>query len=197
MNNKANIMISLILMPLSFFILVFADDIISVLYTSAYVEATIILRIYMISLFLDAVSVASVLMVLRQGNFVMKVNTFSFIFSPVAVYIGAVFLGLPGVAIATLIATVIEKILNFRRASKLLQIPFRELQPWRIIGSIFVASVCSGIFVYGFDTVFLVGYLDLLKILAGGLLFLISYLCFLYLLKQAWLFEVVLGKRNF
>lgn len=197
MNNKANIMISFILMPLSFFILLLADDIISVLYTSAYIEATIILRIYMISLFLDAVSVASVLMVLRQGNFVMKVNTFSFIFSPIAVYIGAVFLGLPGVAIATLVATIIEKILNFRRASKLLQIPFRKLQPWRIIGSIFIASVCSAIVLYGFDKIFLVDYLDLLKILAGGLLFLISYVVFLYVLNQGWLFEVVLGKRKF
>jgi O-antigen/teichoic acid export membrane protein len=197
MNNKANIMISFMLIPLSFFIFVFADDIISVLYTSAYIEATIILRIYMISLLLDAVSVASVLMVLRQGNFVMKVNTFSFIFSPIAVYIGAIFLGLPGVAIATLIATVVEKILNFRRACKLLEMPFRELQPWGTIGSIFIASVSSAFIIFGFDQIFLIDNFDLLKITAGGLLFGLTYLSSIYLLKQGWILAVVLGKRSF
>jgi O-antigen/teichoic acid export membrane protein len=197
MNNKANIMISFILVPLSFFIFVFADDIISVLYTSAYIEATIILRIYMISLLLDAVSVASVLMVLRQGHFVMKVNTFSFIFSPIAVYVGAVFLGLPGVAIATLIATIFEKILNFRRACKLLEIPFRELQPWGTISSIFVASISSAFIIFGFDQVFLIDNFNLLQITAGGLLFGLTYLSFICLLKQGWIVAIVLGKRSF
>lgn len=197
MNNKANIMISFILMPVSFIIFVFAENIVLLLYTSAYGEATIIVRIYMISLLLDAVSVASVLTVLRQGNFVMKVNTFSFIFSPIAIYIGATYFGLAGVAVATLIAAIFEKIFNFIRVCKLLEISIFELQPWRIIGSIFLASVFSAIVVYSFDKVLLMGCFNFIKIAAGGFVFIFAYLSLLYLLKQGWLLEIILGKRNF
>ena len=67
MNSRANVIVGTLLFPLLAFAFVFAGEIVSVVYTAAYVEAVPAMRVYVLGMLAMVVEIGSIVLLLRQG----------------------------------------------------------------------------------------------------------------------------------
>jgi hypothetical protein len=74
LNSRANDMVALLVYPLLAFAFVFAEEIITLIYTRTYLEGAPVLRLYVVALVAFVVELVSVLFVLKQGAFAARVN---------------------------------------------------------------------------------------------------------------------------
>src|SRR5204863_4594414 len=74
MNARANAMVAMVLLPMLGFVFAFAADIVSLIYTSAYVDAATVMRVYILGLAVLVVEISTVMQLLRQGMFTLGVN---------------------------------------------------------------------------------------------------------------------------
>src|SRR5262249_43369932 len=74
LNRRANVMVGTFVYPLLAFAFMFADDIVTFIYTDKYVAAAPVMRVYIIALAALVIETAGITFLLRQGTFVMRVN---------------------------------------------------------------------------------------------------------------------------
>ncbi|HEX4781318.1 MAG TPA: lipopolysaccharide biosynthesis protein [Usitatibacter sp.] len=143
LNSRANAMVALLVYPLLAFAFAFAQPLISLIYTSAYVDAVPVLRIYVVGLIAMVVEVVSLLFLLKEGPFAARVNALVLAVAIPASYLGAVTLGLPGAAFGSVGAIYLERALSLARISSRTEIRLRDLQDWATLGGILGAAVLS------------------------------------------------------
>src|SRR5436305_1341424 len=73
LNSRANLMVAALLYPLLAFTFLFAEDIITVLYTASYVEAASTMRVYSVGMAAMVVEIGSLVLLLQQGNYALRV----------------------------------------------------------------------------------------------------------------------------
>jgi O-antigen/teichoic acid export membrane protein len=143
LNSRANSMVALLVYPALAFAFVFADQVITLIYTSTYLEAAPVLRIYVIGLVAFVVELVSVLFVMKQGPFAAKVNGIVLLVAIPLSLLGALRWGLPGAALGSVAAIYTERWLSLRRIAQLTDTPIRRLQDWRTLVGILAASVLA------------------------------------------------------
>src|SRR5204863_9184494 len=74
MNARANALVAMLLLPLLGFVFAFSPDLVSLVYTSAYVDAATVMRVYIVGLAALVVELSSVLQLMRQGMFNLGLN---------------------------------------------------------------------------------------------------------------------------
>ena len=75
MNSRANVMVGTLLYPLLAFAFVFAEDIVTLVYTAAYVEAAPVMRVYIVGMAgAWSIEVGSIMLLLRQGAFALRIT---------------------------------------------------------------------------------------------------------------------------
>jgi O-antigen/teichoic acid export membrane protein len=131
MNSRANIIVGTLLFPLLAFAFVFAGEIVSVIYTAAYVEAVPAMRIYVLGMIAMVVEVGSIVLLLRQGAFALKVSLLMLALSVAVSLAAAQHFGLAGAAAGSVLAIYFDRILMLRRISRLTGIGLRRMQDWR------------------------------------------------------------------
>ncbi|HUO44270.1 MAG TPA: oligosaccharide flippase family protein [Burkholderiales bacterium] len=144
LNNRANISVALLAYPLLGFCFVFAEQVITLIYTAPYVDAAAVMRVYTFGLLAYAVELSSIMLINRQGTFVMLVNLASLVFSAAGSYLGALKFGLAGAAAGSVFGIYLERCATLMRISSLIGIPIRDLQDWRSLCLIAVAAAISG-----------------------------------------------------
>jgi len=143
LNNRANIMVALLVYPMLAFAFVFAEPVIALVYTSAYLDAVPVLRLYALGLLASVVELVSVLFVLRQGGFAARVNAIVLCIALPLSWLGATRWGLIGAAIGSVTALYAERILSLHRIAQLAQIPVTRLQDWGALLGILAAAALS------------------------------------------------------
>jgi O-antigen/teichoic acid export membrane protein len=123
-------MVGTLLYPLLAFAFLFANEIVTVVYTSAYLEAVAPMRLYIFAFALMVVEVGSIILLLEEGKFALRVNLVALAFSIAVSLAGALHLGLWGAAIGTVLAIYLDRALTLRRISVRTGIPVRRLQDW-------------------------------------------------------------------
>src|SRR5205823_8502621 len=98
MNARANAMVGMLLLPMLGFVFAFAEDLVSVVYTAAYVDAAPVMRVYIIGMVALVVELSSVLQLLRQGMFSLGTNVVVLALAVPLSWFGGVELGLAGAA---------------------------------------------------------------------------------------------------
>jgi O-antigen/teichoic acid export membrane protein len=131
LNSRGNVMVGTLLYPLLAFVFAFAEEIVSVVYTAAYLEAAPVMRVYIAGIAVLAVEVGSVVLLLRQGAFSLAVNSALLALSVALSWALAGWVGLAGAAGGSVIAVVLDRTLTLRRISAQVGIPVRKLQDWR------------------------------------------------------------------
>jgi len=131
MNARANAMVGLLLFPLLGFVFAFAEDIVTLIYTSSYVDAAPVMRVYVIGMLALVVELNSVLQLLRQGVFNLLVSIIILAVSIPLSWAGGVELGLAGAAIGSAAALYLDRVLVLRRISRITGVPVRNLQHWK------------------------------------------------------------------
>lgn len=146
MNRRANAMVGLALFPILATAFAFADEAVSIVYTATYLEAAPVIRIYVVAMLVMVIEVGSLLLLLRQGPFAVKVYAAALAASVAASLAGAQLFGLTGAAAGSVLAILLDRALTLRRVSRLTGIPFRELQDWRGLGwSLGTASLAGAL----------------------------------------------------
>ena len=130
MNSRANVMVGTVLFPLLAVAFVFAEEIITIVYTSAYAEAVPVIRLYIIAMIAMVIEIGSVILLLRQGAFQLKVTAVVLGVSVAISLAGAHLLGLTGAAIGSVIAIYLDRAMTLRRVAAQTGIAFSKLQRW-------------------------------------------------------------------
>jgi O-antigen/teichoic acid export membrane protein len=130
LNSRANVMVGTLLYPILAFAFVFAREIVSVVYTSAYLEAVAPMRLYIFAFAAMVVEVGSIILLLEEGRFALRVNILALAFCVAVSIAGALKIGLTGAALGSVLAIYLDRMLTLRRISERTGIPVRQLQDW-------------------------------------------------------------------
>ena len=146
MNGRANVMVGTLLYPLLAFAFAFAESIVTVVYTSAYVEAAPVMRVYIIGMAAMVVEMASIVLLLREGAFAMRIAALALAVSVASSWTGAHHLGLAGAAMGSVVAVYVDRFFMLRRVSRRTGIALRDLQNWRALAwTLASAALAAGL----------------------------------------------------
>jgi O-antigen/teichoic acid export membrane protein len=134
MNARANVMVARLLLPLLGFVFAFAEDVVSLVYTAAYVDAADVMRVYIVGLAALVVELASVMQLLRQGMFSLATNVVVLALSVPLSWYGGAHLGLAGAAAGSVSALYLDRIIVLRRIAAVTGVPARAQQQWAALG---------------------------------------------------------------
>jgi O-antigen/teichoic acid export membrane protein len=144
LNSRANVLVGTALYPLLAFAFVFAEDIVTLVYTSAYVEAAPVMRIYVVGMAAMVIEIGSLLLLLGQGAFALRLSMVLLALSGAASWWAAHQFGLAGAAAGSVVAVYLDRTLTLRRVSRRSGIRFTQLQDWRGLGSAIAFAVLAG-----------------------------------------------------
>jgi O-antigen/teichoic acid export membrane protein len=144
MNSRANVIVGTLLFPLLAFAFVFAGEIVTVVYTAAYVEAVPAMRIYVVGMLAMVVEIGSIVLLLRQGAFALKVSALMLLLSVAVSLAAAQHFGLAGAAAGSVLAIYFDRVLMLRRISRLTGLSLRRMQDWRSLVRALVCAVLAG-----------------------------------------------------
>jgi O-antigen/teichoic acid export membrane protein len=175
LSSRASVMVATLAYPLLAFAFVFGKEIVTVIYTAAYVEAVPVMRIYIAGLIALVIEPASLMLLLRQGVFSMRVGVVALVFSVAVSFAGARLFGLAGAAIGSVTAIYFDHFVTLWRIAKRTGIPLSRVQDWRSLGLLLGCAALAGFAAWG-----IVQLLDVLETAAravvGGVLLGLVYL---------------------
>ena len=145
LNSRANCMVALLVYPLLMFAFVFAEQVITLVYTRTYLEAAPVLRLYIVGLVAFVVELVSTLFVLQQGGFAARVNGLVLLIALPMSWFGARHYGLMGAALGSVLAIYAERLLSLGKIARLTRTPVRELQDWSALSGILGAAALSAL----------------------------------------------------
>jgi len=131
LNSRGNVLVGTLLYPVLAFAFAFTEDLVTLVYTSSYLEAAPVMRVYLVGLAVMVVELTSVLLMLRQGSFALGINSLALAVSVATSWSLAGWIGLAGAAGGSVAAVCIDRLISLRRISKQVNVPVRELQDWR------------------------------------------------------------------
>jgi len=131
LNSRGNVLVGMVVYPSLAFVFAFAEDLVTLVYTAAYLEAAPVMRVYIVGVAIMVIELTSVLLLLRQGSFALGVNTLALIVSAAASWTLAGWVGLAGAAGGSVLAIIVDRLISLRRISLYVGVPVRELQDWR------------------------------------------------------------------
>jgi len=143
MNSRINVLVGMLLYPLLAFAFVFAEDIITVVYTASFVEAGPVVRVYIAAMVAMAVELGSVVLLLRQGGYALRVTATVLPVSIALSWGAAHELGLAGAALGSVVAIYLDRTLMVRRIARLTGIPVRRMQDWGSLAWALASSVLA------------------------------------------------------
>ena len=175
MNSRGNVMIGTLLFPLLAFTFVFAEDIVTVIYTATYIEAAPVMRVHILGLAITVIEMGSMVLLLRQGAFALRLNVVTLVLSAAVSYQGALHFGLPGAAAGSVSMLYLDRVIMLRRISAQAGIPLRELQHWRELAVAVFFAVVSAAFAWGVAQAYFAATMPLGRLAAGGIVLGLTY----------------------
>jgi O-antigen/teichoic acid export membrane protein len=175
MNSRASAMVATVLYPLLALAFAFAEEIVTVVYTAAYVEAAPVMRVYIVGMIAMVVEVGSIVLLLRQGPFALRITALALAVSVALSWGAAHALGLAGAAAGSVAAIYLDRALLLRRIARHTGIALRELQQWRALARSLAEAAACGLFAWFAAHHFLSDAGPLARLAAGTALLGLSY----------------------
>ena len=182
MSARGNVLLASLLYPVLAFVFAFAGDIVTLVYTAAYIEAAPVMRMYIVGYAALVIELGSVILLLRQGPFALCVHGAAIVVSVSVGWALAGAIGLVGAAAGSVIAIYIDRFVTLRRISRLSGIPLAVLQDWRGLAIALGYAAASGALAW-----LAAGFFDhpLSRLTAGGAVLALAYLPILARWKSA------------
>jgi O-antigen/teichoic acid export membrane protein len=149
LNSRANIMVGALVCPLLAFAFVFAEELVTLVYTGTYVDAAPVMRVYIVGLVALVVELSSITMLLRQAPFVMWLNLVALIVAVALDWWSALHFGLMGAAVGSVIVIYLDRFVTLRRIALRTDVPFRRLQDWRTLGQWMLFATLAAALAWG------------------------------------------------
>ena len=144
LNNQGNVILSAIIFPTIAALFAFSAEVITFLFTKAYVSGSPVLRIYLLQTLIHSIEISALLYVFKQGLSNMRSEALTFPFAILASLAGVWYYGFPGAAIGSVLASFMMSALFLKRLSEVTSLPIAKLQDWKNLGKIFgLSAVCA------------------------------------------------------
>lgn len=175
LNSRANVMVGALTCPLAAFAFVFAEEVVTIIYTAAYVDAAPVMRLYVAGLLPLVVELASITLLLRMGPFVVGVNLVAVLLAVPISWFAAQHFGLAGAAAGSVTMIYVDRIVTLRHIARHTGVPFRRLQDWRTLGVLIVCAALAAGLAWGMVGHYFAAGGPLLRVIAGGVLMAVVY----------------------
>lgn len=175
MNGRANVMVGTLLFPMLACGFVFAEELIAVIYTGAYLEAAPVMRLYIAAFAVMVIELGSLVLLLNQGRYAVAINVLALCFSIAVSVIGALRFGLWGAALGGTLAIYLDRLLMLRRIARHTGIPVRRLQDWGGLGLALGFSALAACVAWAIDYYYLAARAPLERLIAGGAVLAAAY----------------------
>ena len=168
MNRRGNVLVATLLFPLLAFAFAFAGELITVVYTASYAEAAPAVRLYALGQAALVVEVGSLVLLLRQGGFVLWVTAAALGLSVAVSWFGAHHFGLAGAAAGSVLAIYFDRAITLRRIARLTATRLGELQDWGALARCFVLAALSAALAWAVVAQFLPGAAPIVRLAVGA-----------------------------
>ena len=175
LNSRANVMVGTALYPLLAFAFAFAEDLVRVVFTATYVEAAPVMRVYIVGMLAMVVEVGSIVLLLRQGAFALRITAFALAVSVALSWSAAQGLGLAGAAAGSVVAVYLDRTLLLRRIARLTGIALPELQQWGALLRTLAAAAVAGLLAWFLVRQLLADAAPLARVAAGATILALAY----------------------
>jgi O-antigen/teichoic acid export membrane protein len=145
LGRRSNLAVALLMFPAVAFIGLWAEGILSVLFTDKYSGAAPVVRIYLLTMVIESLDIAMVLAAMRQGRYLMRVDAIALPAAIGAALLGAQHYGMTGAAIGGVVGALTAQVLLYIRFGRLTHTPLSEIQDWSAIARVVLASVLAGL----------------------------------------------------
>lgn len=175
MNRRGNVIVGVLLYPLLAAAFAFAEELVSIVYTQTYLEAAPVMRVYIVAMAAMVIEMGSIVLLLRDGSFALRVTALALTLSISASWAGAHVVGLPGAAAGSVIAVYLERVLMLRRISRRTGIGLARVQDWGALGWALATAAASGALAWGAVQYFLADSSPLVRVAAGSAMLAAAY----------------------
>ena len=192
LKSRANVMVGALVYPLLAFAFVFAEEIVTVIYTATYVDAAPVMRVCIVGYAALVVELTSILQLLRQGAFTIRVGLIALILSVALSWFSAHPFGLAGAAAGSVTAIYFDLIATLRQVSLRTGVPLRRLQDWRALGLLILLAALAAGFAWGVTHLYLSASGPLVRLIVGGAFLAAAYaaMAALFGMGRGWLAAV-------
>lgn len=170
LNNRANVMVAALVYPLLAFAFVFAEEMVTLIYTAAYIEAAQVMRVYIVSLAALVVELVSITLLLKEGVFAARLNFMMLVISVALSWLAARHFGLPGAAAGSVVVLYIDRYSTLKRIAMRIGIPLRDLQDWRTLGLLMLFAVSGAVIAWALTAHYFLLSGPLIRLLVGAAL---------------------------
>jgi O-antigen/teichoic acid export membrane protein len=168
LKSRANVMVGALVYPLLAFAFVFAEEIVTIIYTATYVDAAPVMRVCIVGYAALVVELTSILQLLRQGAFTMRVGLIALILSVALSWFSAHPFGLAGAAAGSVTAIYFDLIATLRQVSLRTGVPLKRLQDWRALGLLILLAALAAGFAWGVTHLYFAASGPLVRLIVGG-----------------------------
>lgn len=184
LNSQANVMVSMLAYPMFAFIFVFAEEVILLVFTPAYLPAAPVMRVMTGGLLFLLIELSSLTLLYRDGRFVLWLNGLLAIVAAGISWLAARHFGLAGAALGSTLALLIDRGLTLHRIARHTGLPISQLQDWRKLARMLGAVSLSAALAWQSLHLLPVDTANAGKLLLGGLVLLTGYGSLLHLLGE-------------
>jgi O-antigen/teichoic acid export membrane protein len=170
LNTRAGVMVGAVVYPLLAFAFVFAEEIVTIIYTAAYVDAAPVMRVFIVGFAGLVVDLGSTMLVLRQGVFIMRVSLVTLALSVALSWFSAHAFGLPGAAVGSVTAIYVDYVVILRRLALFTGVPVRQLQDWRALGLLVLFAAFAAAIAWSIVDRYFAASGPLARVIVGGTL---------------------------
>lgn len=175
LNSRANVMVGRMVFPLLAFAFVFAEEMVTLVYTDSYLEAAAVMRVYLFGLLAMVVELFSITLLLKEGVFALRLNLLLLALSGLLSWGGATLYGLPGAAAGSVLMLYFDRVATLRRISMRIGLPLIKLQDWRTLALLISIAAVSGSLAWVTTHYYLPMSGPLLRMLVGGAVLAATY----------------------
>ncbi|MBI3043012.1 MAG: lipopolysaccharide biosynthesis protein [Betaproteobacteria bacterium] len=170
LNSRANVIVGALAFPLLACAFVFAEEIVTLVFTTAYVEAAPVMRVYIAGLAALVIELASLTFLLQQGAFVLRLGLVALAVSVALSASLAQAFGLAGAAVGSTAVVYLDLCVTLRCIARRTGTPVRDLQDWRSLGRLLAFSALAAAFAWILVEHLLAGSGALARLATGGAL---------------------------
>jgi O-antigen/teichoic acid export membrane protein len=175
MNSRGNVIVGRLLYPALAFAFVFAEELVTVVYTASYLEAVPVIRVLVIGVLPMAIETGSMVLLLRRGTFALGLTGFTLALSVALSWTAALHFGLAGAAAGSIVAVYVDRVVLLRHLSRHTGIALRRLQDWRALLTALTFAAATAALAWVIVARIFADSGPLVRLAAGGAVFALAY----------------------
>jgi O-antigen/teichoic acid export membrane protein len=175
MNSRGNVIVGRLMYPALAFAFVFAEELVTVVYTASYLEAVPVIRVLVIGMLPMAIETSSMVLLLRRGTFALRLTGFTLALSVALSWSAALHFGLAGAAAGSVVAVDVDRVVLLRHLSRHTGIALRRLQDWRVLLTALAFAAATAGLAWVIVARIFADSGPLVRLAAGGAVFALAY----------------------